>query len=113
MPTSTCRSDRCPTCNQRRRRRIPQNALYWALLHEMAANLAPGGVSYSAEQYHTYYKSRFLGCDDVKLPNGKTLAIPHSTADLDVAAFSAYFEQVQADAAERGIFLDSMEGLQA
>jgi hypothetical protein len=79
----------------------------------MAAKLIPGGQAYSAEQYHTYYKSRFLGCDDVTLPNGRTLAIPRSTADLDVAAFSAYFDQVQADAAERGVYLDSMEGLHA
>ena len=25
------------------------------------------------DQFHAYYKTRFLGCDDVPLPNGKTL----------------------------------------
>lgn len=80
--------------------------MYWALLHLCAAKLADG--KFSAEQFHAYYKSRFLGCDDIPMPNGKTLTIPRST-NLDVAEFSAYFDQVQADAAERGVFLADME----
>ena len=96
---------RCPHCGRRYKRSNPQNAVYWSLLHEMAQKLKPGGETYSAEQYHAYYKSRFLGCEDVKLPNGKTLTIPNSTTDLDVAEFSDYFDAVQADAAERGVHL--------
>lgn len=60
--------------------------MYWSLLYLIAEKLRPGGVAYSAEQFHTYYKSRFLGCDDIPMPNGKTLTIPRSTASLDVAA---------------------------
>ena len=82
--------------------------MYWALLHLMAARQW-GGQSFSADAMHNYYKSRFLGCDDVALPNGKTLTIPRSTAALDVGEFSAYFDQVQADAAERGVYLADME----
>lgn len=96
---------RCSQCGRRYRRSNQANAAYWTLLHALAAKLRPGGEAYSAEQFHTYYKSRFLGCVDVKLPNGKTLTIPNSTADLDVAEFSDYFDAVQADAAERGVFL--------
>lgn len=43
------------------------------------------------------------------MPNGKTLTIPRSTANLDVAEFSAYFDAVQADCAERGVYLADME----
>ena len=67
------------------------------------------GQHYSAETFHKYYASRFLGCADMRLPNGKTLSIPRSTADLDVAEFGAYFDQVQADCAERGVYLADME----
>lgn len=107
---SAKRPDRCHVCGQRRRRSNPQNGFYWALLHLLSEQLRPNGEAYSAEQFHTYYKSRFLGCDDVTLPNGKTLVIPRSSADLDVTAFGEYFDKVQADAAERGVYLDSMEG---
>lgn len=100
--------NRCPTCGRRNKRRNPQNAVYWALLHMLAEQLRPGGVTYSAEQFHTYYKSRFLGCDDIPMPNGKTLTIPRSTANLDVAEFSDYFDAVQADAAERGVHLSEL-----
>jgi len=97
--------DRCPTCKRRLRRSNPQNAMYWALLHEMAAELRPQGQAYSAEQWHTYAKSRWLGCDEMVLPNGKTLILPHSTASLDVAEFSEYVTKVEAFAAEHGVWL--------
>lgn len=98
---------RCPTCHRLHKRSNPANARYWALLHECASRLADG--KYSAEQMHIYYKSRFLGCDDFALPNGKTMTIPRSTANLDVAEFSAYMDQVEADAALRGVFLADLE----
>lgn len=100
---------RCPTCHRRIKRSNPANARYWLLLHELADKLRPGGQAYSAEAFHAYYKSRFLGCDDVKLPNGKTLTIPRSSADLDVAEFADYASKVEADAAERGVYLADME----
>lgn len=68
------------------------------------------GQRYSAEHMHLYYKSRFLGCDDVSLPNGRVLTIPRSSADLGVDEFAEYFDKVQADCAERGVYLADMEG---
>lgn len=100
--------DRCPTCKRRYRRSGQQNALLWLLYHRLSEQLRPSGQTYSADSYHTYYKTKFLGCDEIKMPNGKTIQIPRSTADLDVAEFSDYFEKVQADAAERGVFLEEM-----
>lgn len=99
--------DRCPACHRKHKRSHPQNARYWALLHECAAKLADG--KHSAETFHLYYRSRFLGCRDYDLPNGKTMSIPRSTTDLDVAEFSAYMDQVEADAALRGVFLADLE----
>jgi len=66
------------------------------------------GQRYSAESFHIYYKTRFLGADDVTLPNGKTLTIPRSTADLSVDEFSDFFDRVAADAAERGVYLEEL-----
>lgn len=72
----------------------------------IAAKVHPQGETYSAETWHLYCKSRWLGADDVKLPNGKTITIPRSTADLDVADFGAYMDQVEAWANEHGAWLE-------
>ena len=48
----------------------------------------------------------------LKLPNGKTLLIPHSTADLDVGEFSEYLSAVEAWANERGVYLEDI-GMEA
>jgi hypothetical protein len=97
---------RCPACGRRERRSSQYRALAGLLLHTIAAKLRPGGKTYSADQMHIYYKSRFLGCDDVALPNGKVLTIPRSTAQLESTEFAEYVTQVEADAAERGVYLD-------
>lgn len=68
------------------------------------------GQTFSAETWHQYAKSKWIGCDDMKLPNGKTLTVPKSSADLDTAAFGDYMTAVESWAAELGVYLDDMEG---
>ncbi len=109
MLTKTSHS-RCPSCGRKYRRSNPQNARYWLLLFRISERLPVQGQTYSAEQFHLYFKSRFIGCDDVKLPNGKVITIPKSSADLDVAEFNEYMEKVEAWAAEHNVYLDEMEG---
>lgn len=101
-------SERCPTCHRRHRRTNPQNARYWLLLHAIAGKLKPTGNEFAPDVWHEYMKSRFLGCEEVTLPNGKTLQIPHSTADLDVAAFNEFMEKVEAWAGEREVWLEDI-----
>jgi hypothetical protein len=96
--------DRCPTCHRKHKRGNPANAMLWALYHAMA-DREWDGKRYSADSFHAYYKQKFLGADDVDLPNGKTLTVVRSTANLDADEFSAYLAKVEADAAERGVFL--------
>jgi hypothetical protein len=78
------------------------------LLHRIAERLKPNGQAYSADTWHVYCKSKWLGCDDVTLPNKKTLAIPRSSAALDVAEFADYMGQVEAWAADKGVYLDEL-----
>lgn len=105
---SAGRATRCPGCGRKHKRTHQANARYWLLLHTIAEKVKPNGEAFSAEAFHTYFKSRYLGCDDMKLPNGKTLPIPHSSADLDTAEFNTYMEQVEAWAAERDVYLDEL-----
>lgn len=102
------KAKRCPTCNRLHRRSHPQNARYWLLLHAIAERVRPQGAVYSAETWHTYFKSRFIGCDDVRLPNGKTIPMPRSSADLDIDQFGTYMTAVEAWASDRNVWLDEI-----
>lgn len=97
---------RCPLCNRRYKRSSEANRRYWALLHAMSDELRPRGRQFSPDTWHVWAKSRFLGCTDYALPNGKTLTIPNSTAELDTADFHDYMTQVEAFANGLGVFLD-------
>lgn len=97
---------RCPTCGRTKKRSTEANRRYWAILHVMADKLNPQGKHYSADTWHEYCKSRWLGCKDIDLPNGKTMTITNSTADLDTGAFALYQEAVEAWANEHGAWLD-------
>ena len=99
-------ADRCPTCHRRKKRTNEANARYWLLLHTIADSLKPEGREYTPETWHTYFKSRYLGCDEFELPNKKTMQIPKSTADLDTAEFHDYATQVEAWAGEHDVWLD-------
>jgi NinB protein. len=90
------------------KRSTEANRRYWMLLHLMAEKLKPGGQEFSAEVWHTWAKSKFLGCDDVKLPTGKVLSIPRSSADLDTAEFSEFMTQIEVFANERDVWLEDI-----
>lgn len=85
-----------------------QNRRYWLLLHLISEKVKPAGESYSADTWHIYAKTRWIGADDVRLPNGKVVPMPRSSADLDVAEFNTYMEQIEAWAAERDVYLEDL-----
>lgn len=97
---------RCPTCGRKRRRTTVANARYWALLHAISEGVKPQGQTYSSETFHEYFKQRFLGADEIRLPNGKVFVRSHSTADLSTDEFGAYMDQVEAWSAEHGVYLE-------
>lgn len=105
---------RCPTCGQKRRRTAEQNARYWKLLRE----LERVDGEFTAEQFHEYFKRRFLPMLEMELPDMTTMLIPTSTADLemhrdpdrpDKPNWDDYMQQVEVLCAERGAYLQ--EGL--
>lgn len=81
------------------------NRRYWELLHQISDHLKPQGEYYAAKVWHEYLKERFLGADDMKLPNGKVHSIPRSTASLDTAEFNDYMTRCEAWANDKGVFL--------
>lgn len=101
--------ERCPTCGRIKKRSTEANRRYWALLAEIAQELKPQGQQYSSETWHKYFCQRFLGADEVKLPNEKTLIIPHGSSDLDTAEFNDFMTQVEVWAGEHGVYLEMLE----
>ena len=96
---------RCPACGRKEIRSSEANRRYWALLHLIAERVKPEGVEYSAETWHLYFKQKILGNVETKLPNGKIIQVPQTTTVLDTSQFHDFSEQVQAWAANRGVFL--------
>lgn len=96
---------RCPACGRREKRSNEANRRYWLIVSALAESLHPGGATYGITAWHHWLKSRFLGAEDVALPNGANLVVPHSTADLSTDEFSDFMTQVEAWAAEHGVFL--------
>ena len=102
-------AERCPACHQKLRRSNDQNRRLWAIYAAISDKLKPKGETYSMDTWHLYCKARWLGADDVRLPNGKVIVMPKSTADLDRDAFGDYMTQVEAWANEHGVWLEDME----
>lgn len=100
---------RCPTCGAKRRRSSNANRYYWALLSAISEEVKPISGYYSSEVWHEYFKQKFLGADDIELPNGKVMVVAHSSSDLDTTEFQRYLDQVSAWASERGVYLEDVE----
>lgn len=101
--------DRCPTCGRKHKRSNEANRRYWLLLHMIAEKVKPAeGITYSAETWHLYFKQRFIGADEVTLPNGKTHLIIKSSSDLDTGEFNDYMQSVEVFAAGRDVYLEDL-----
>jgi hypothetical protein len=92
---------RCPTCKRLRKRSNPANARMWLLLHLVADKVRPEGQQYSAESFHAWFKQKFLGMDEIKLPSGKVVQFPKSTAELDSGEFALYLDKIEHYASEK------------
>ena len=106
MPPTLKSRSRCPACGRREKRSSEQNARYWAIVARVTKDLrGDGGAEYDLRAWHAWFKFRFLGGEDVKLPNGYVMTQPKSSADEDTPEFSDYMTAVEAWAAERGVYL--------
>jgi hypothetical protein len=80
-------------------RTLEQNRLYWATLREIAASAVVDGKRFPQDTWHEFFKSEYIGLEEVTLPNGQVLKRPVSTTTLNKAQFSEYVERVMAYAA--------------
>lgn len=85
-------------------RSIAQNRYYWALLNEIARHEVQG-QRFVQEAWHEYFKGRFIGKEEIRLPNGSIFNRPISTTTLNAEQFAEYVTQIEAWAAQHGILL--------
>ncbi len=97
---------RCPTCGQLPKRSNDQNKRYWAILNALSEQLKTADGYYNPDTWHLYFKQKYLGMEEVRLPNRQILQQPKSSAELDKAAFNDYMIQVEQWAVDHGVFLD-------
>ena len=99
---------------EKRKRNVDQNALYWAgPLRDIAEQAWVSGQQYRAEVWHEFFKREFLPeneCEMTRdgyrkwayLPDGPRVLIG-STTHLTVKGMSEYVEQVYAYGASLGV----------
>jgi hypothetical protein len=95
----------CPTCHREEKRSTEQNSRYWKLLSLLAEKPVQGN-KFGSELWHIYFKFKYIGADDFKLPNGKVINQAKSTADLDKVQFNNYMTEVEVWCNEHGIYLE-------
>ncbi len=96
---------KCPACGRQEPRSSQQNSRYWKLLSLLAEKIIQG-TKYNAEAWHEYFKLKYLGAEDIKLPNGKIVTRTKSTTDLDKPEFNEYMMQVEVWCNDRGVYLE-------
>ena len=97
--------DKCPTCGRRKTRSSEANRRYWALVAKLVDKPVQGH-HYSKDTWHEYLKSKFLGSEEIALPNGKTVIHSKDSSGLSITEFSEYMSEVEAWCATHGVWLD-------
>jgi len=75
-------------------------------MHLISQGIKPKGAQFSAESWHRYLCERFLGAEEVTLPNGNTRIVPHGSSDLDVTEFNEFMAKCEHFAGENGVWLE-------
>lgn len=76
-----------------------QNKRLHALLQEIAEQAWIGGKRFDAETWKEHYRRKFIGTEEIDMPDGSRLERGISTTTLDVAEFSSFMDRITADAA--------------
>lgn len=78
------------------KRSVEQNRKLHAILNEIAENVYVDGRRYDVEAWKEQVRRRFIGTEELDLPNGTRIERGVSTTTLNASQFSALIEQVTA-----------------
>jgi hypothetical protein len=98
---------KCPTCGRDQKRSSEANKRYWLLLEMISQRIKSENKYYTKKSWHIYFCSIYLGCHETELPHGLIDIERNRSSELSTSEFAEFLDQVQAWAAERGVYLDS------
>jgi len=78
------------------RRTSDQNRMLHALLNDIAEQAVIDGKQFDVETWKDWIKRRFIGIEEVTMPDGSRLDKSISTTTLNVGEFSELIERVRA-----------------
>ena len=78
------------------RRSSEQNRLLHALLNTIAENATVNGRYFDMETWKEMVRRKFIGTEEIDLPDGSSIERGISTASLTVPEFTLLIERVQA-----------------
>jgi hypothetical protein len=81
------------------KRSVEQNRKLHAILNEIAENVYIDGRRYDVEAWKEQVRRRFIGTEELDLPNGTRIERGVSTTTLNASQFSELIERVSAWAA--------------
>jgi len=82
-----------------RQRSTIQNRRYWALLREISEGARPNDKQYGSDTWHEFFKAKYIGTEEIELPDRRRIERPISTTALSVSEFAEYMTRVEAYAA--------------
>jgi hypothetical protein len=80
----------------KQKRTIDQNRMLHALVNQLAAEVWIDGKQFGPEAWKEHVRQKFIGTEEIDLPDGRRIERGISTTTLDVADFSELLEQLQA-----------------
>lgn len=81
------------------KRSIEQNSMLHAILSEIAEGAWVNGRQFPMEVWKEFFRAKFIGTEEMVMPDGQIKEKGLSTTTLDVAAFSDFINQISEYAA--------------
>lgn len=95
----------CPCCGRPEKLSDPQRDRYFAMIGNLLQH--PKLAHLSKRQLDLYFRDKFLGGEEITLPNGKTIYEPHRLnrkKGPDIPTMSEYMDKITAWCAEVGVW---------
>lgn len=77
------------------KRSLEQNSRLHALLQDVAANAWVDGKQFDLDTWKEFFRRKFIGTEEIPMPDGSRIERGVSTTTLDVAAFSEFMTQIE------------------
>jgi len=95
----------CPACGRHEKLSDPQRDRYFAMIGNLLQH--PKLTHLTKQQLDLYFRDKFLGSEEIVLPNGKVITQPHRLnrkQGPDVPTMSEFMDKIQAWCSEVGVW---------